>query len=110
VDVPVRAYTPGRRERRPTSYGYIVVYRPEHPDAAVNGYVSEHRLVMEESLGRRLDPGETVHHRNGDRADNRIENLELRLGHHGPGQSVDDLIEFSVSILRRYAPERLSDG
>jgi hypothetical protein len=62
---------------RMNSNGYVMVLRPDHPHAGVKGYVSEHRLVMEAHLGRRLNRSEVVHHRNHDKTDNRIENLEL---------------------------------
>jgi DNA-binding CsgD family transcriptional regulator len=50
-----------------------------------SGYVLQHRLVVARAIGRPLSPKETVHHINGDRQDNSLENLQLRQGQHGTG-------------------------
>jgi hypothetical protein len=65
------------RQSKICKYGYRWIHRPDHPDANRDGFISEHRLVLSESLGRRLTKYEVVHHINGDRLDNRLENLQL---------------------------------
>lgn len=64
----------GRRKR---SDGYIGIYSPDHPHSSSDGYVMEHRLVMEKLLGRFLLPTEEIHHINEKKNDNRPENLHL---------------------------------
>jgi len=55
--------------------GYVYVKMPDHPNAMGNGYVAEHALVMSSHIGRPIGKGEIVHHINGIRHDNRINNL-----------------------------------
>lgn len=74
-------------KRRYTSEGgYVNVFAPDEPGANPRtGQIAEHRLVMQRHLGRAISSSETVHHINGIRSDNRIENLQLRTGNHGNG-------------------------
>jgi hypothetical protein len=64
------------KSRKTDGFGYILIYKPVHPNAS-RGFVREHRLVMEDVLGRLLTRDEVVHHINNDPSDNRPENLEV---------------------------------
>lgn len=105
ADRPIRIVTGEGFEHR----GYwMVPVAPE--DRWLTGgerKVGEHRLVIARLLGRPLEPDESVHHINGDRLDNRPENLELWSCSHPSGQRVTDKVAWACALLRRYAPDLL---
>ena len=86
--------------------GYVVRSVPDSSKKSNSRTERQHRLVMEEHLGRNLLPGENVHHKNGDRADNRIENLELWITKQPKGQRALDLLAWAHEIIDRYEEEQ----
>ncbi|MFN2557314.1 MAG: HNH endonuclease signature motif containing protein [Nitriliruptorales bacterium] len=106
ADVPIREAT----GEGCLSHGYWKVPVPAELRHLTNGEtpILEHRLVMARHLGRPLEPDEVVHHINGIRTDNRLENLELWSTSHPKGQRVKDKVDWALAIMRRYRPELLS--
>lgn len=92
-------------------HGYRCVPVPAELRHLTAGEASaaQHRLVMAQLLGRALTADESVHHRNGDRLDNRPENLELWSRWQPTGQRVVDKVAYAVEILQRYLPAALAE-
>ena len=83
--------------------GYVYIRKREHPRAQKGtGYIFEHILIMEKKLGRYLFPNENIHHINGVRNDNRIENLELWTKPQPTGIRTKDAVIWAKSILEIY--------
>lgn len=103
-----------RRRRGPDSpsfrTGVVLANQDGYLKELVSGkYVLQHRLVMERKLGRTLHSDEYVHHKNGDRTDNRLSNLELKVGAHSKGLATADAVAWAKKILERYEPEALRE-
>ena len=92
--------------KRIDSEGYVSICI-DSKDPVSNGkrWIQEHRYVMSKSIGRALEPNENVHHLNGIRSDNRLENLELWKVTQPVGQRVSDLIRFANEIIKEYGTD-----
>ncbi len=84
-----------------TTNGYKVISK-KHVNSSKRGQILEHVYIMSNHLKRPIFEKETVHHKNGIRNDNRIENLELWSSSHPPGQRVSDKIEWCKQFLEQY--------
>lgn len=94
----IRGTGKGYKDRK----GYIFVANHGHPNVYKNGHIQEHRLKMSEKLGRPLRRHENVHHKNGIKDDNRIENLELWTISQPKGSKVEDKIKWAKHFLEEY--------
>lgn len=96
--------------RKKNKDGYVLILNKEHPKAERNGcYIFEHVLVMEKHLNRYITDGEVVHHINGIKDDNRIENLQnmslaehIKLHHTGKKRSIETRQKISQKTKERH--------
>lgn len=103
LDAPIRPFAPGEWGKwTRNGQGYI---QRERVTESGREYQSQHSFIMSRSLGRELLPHEEVHHKNGDRSDNRIENLELWSTSQPAGQRVADKVAWAREILTLYGKE-----
>lgn len=101
LDLPVKPKKPnGFGHKDPHGYKYITKMR--HPNATKSGRIYEHTFVMSEFLGRPLIKNESVHHKNGIRDDNRIDNLELWHKGQPAGQRIEEKIKWAKEFLTKY--------
>lgn len=103
----LRALRDPDRDKYVGKDGYVILKKIDHPNAN-RGKIGEHRYRMSEHLGRPLRPKETVHHKNGQRSDNRLENLELWSTSQPSGQRVEDKTAWAKEWLAEYEPEALA--
>ena len=106
MDAPTRNSKRSIGSRRLDDNGYISIKIASGSGA--KNWRSEHRHVMEQHLGRKLHRHEHVHHINGIRSDNRLENLELWSSSHPSGQRIEDKTAWAIEWLRVYQPELLA--
>lgn len=93
---------PGDPEGWLNDQGYRLLSRAGHPNSNKQGIIREHIYVMSKHLNRPLLKNENVHHKNGQRADNRVENLELWSKGQPPGQRISDKLRWALELIETY--------
>ena len=97
----------GRIERE----GYIWVKIPKHPLANKNGYYQEHRLIVEEKIGRLLESTEVVHHLDENKTNNDIDNLMIFKSHGKHASFHNKIKQFGITNpIRKQIEERWNDA
>ncbi len=91
--------------RRKAGTGYIMLYKPDHPFSNRKGCVMEHRLIMEEHLGRYLRSLEVIHHIDGDKLNNEIDNLMLL-----PDRAIHAQLHFEANKEIAYLKKMTTEG
>lgn len=108
---------PRKKDRWVGQDGYVLVKAPVgHPNSRSDGSILEHRLRMEEHIGRYLEHWEIVHHKDGNPSNNDLRNLELMDGRkrsrdrHPPGHEQLDTVEAAIDTLERLVNKGMSNG